>query len=195
VITPEQLRRIMPYGAGRISTFHAALAGAMAEFEINTTARQAAFLAQLAHESGEFRYVRELASGDDYEGREDLGNTEPGDGPRFRGRGLIQITGRKNYRLVSAALFSDPDYLLRDPTTLEQPGPACRSAGWFWVKGAGLNLSKRALAHGVLEGCDLNELADAGDFTGITLAVNGGMNGFADRKQYYARAQAALQAG
>jgi putative chitinase len=174
-LTSEQLRRIMPYGAGRIATFQAPLDAAMAEFEINTTARRAAFIAQLAHESGEFRYVRELASGEAYEGRRDLGNTEPGDGIKFKGRGLIQITGRNNYRECSEALFNDPDYLLDDPAILEQPGPACRSAAWFW-KSRGLN-----------------ELADAGDFRRITRIINGGYNGLKDREQYYARAQAVLQ--
>jgi putative chitinase len=176
MITEQQLRAIMPFGAKRGVQYLAPLAAAMAEFEINTPARQAAFIAQLAHESGEFRYVRELASGDAYEGRKDLGNTEPGDGVRFRGRGLIQITGRANYRACSAALFEDPDFLLNDPAVLEQPGPACRSAAWFW-KTRGLN-----------------ELADAGDFARITKRINGGYNGQAEREQYHARAQVALGA-
>jgi putative chitinase len=122
MITEQQLRAIMPFGAKRGVQYLAPLAAAMAEFEINTPARQAAFIAQLAHESGEFRYVRELASGDASEGRKDLGNTEPGDGVRFRGRGLIQITGRANYRACSAALFEDPDFLLNDPARAARPG-------------------------------------------------------------------------
>ena len=170
MIGVDDLRRIMPFGAGRIPTYHAALVGAMGEFEINTPARQAAFIAQIAHESGEFRYVRELASGGAYEGRRDLGNIEPGDGVKFKGRGLIQITGRHNYRACSEALFGDPDYLLEDPAILEQPGPACRSAAWFW-KSRGLN-----------------ELADAGDFGRITKLINGGYNGMEDRERYHASA-------
>lgn len=99
------------------------------KFQINTPQRLAAFLAQLCHESGNFRYVRELASGQAYEGRKDLGNTEPGDGPKFKGRGLIQITGRTNYKAVGDALQYD---FLAKPEDLELPGPACMSAGWFW---------------------------------------------------------------
>ena len=162
----------------RLEVFFGPLAEEMEEFEINTPEREAAFVAQIAHESAGLQYVRELASGSAYEGRKDLGNTEPGDGPRFRGRGLIQITGRKMYGLCGEALGLE---LLEHPELLEQTRQACRSAAWFWRTGAGLNLSKRARAHGVPEGCDLNDLADAGDFLGITLAINGGTNGQQDR--------------
>ena len=140
----------------------------MAEFEINTPARQAAFLAQIGHESGQLRYVRELASGAAYEGRKDLGNTQPGDGVRFKGRGLIQITGRANYLKCGEALGLD---LIADPELLEQPINACRSAGWFW------------------ESRGLNALADAGDFLRITKRINGGTNGLADRQALYESAQ------
>lgn len=173
-MTLDQLRRIMPHaGTLRISAYADHLAAAMYEFGIDTPARQAAFLAQVAHESGSLRYVRELASGDAYEGRADLGNTEPGDGRRFRGRGLIQITGRANYRDCSRALFGD-DRLLTSPELLEDPRAACRSAAWFW------------------RSRDLNPLADVGAFRAITKAVNGGFNGYDDRLAYYERAQAVL---
>jgi putative chitinase len=147
----------------------------MAEFEINTPARQAAFLAQIGHESGQLRYVRELASGEDYEGRKDLGNVEPGDGERYKGRGLIQITGRKNYLACSMALFND-DRLIQFPELLEDPTNACRSAGWFW-KSSGLN-----------------ELADEGmaSFGIVTRRINGGLNGMADRLTLYRKAQEVL---
>lgn len=173
-MTFDQLRRIMPHaGTLRLSTYVDHLAAAMHEYGIDTPARQAAFLAQVAHESGSLRYVRELASGDAYEGRADLGNTEPGDGRRFRGRGLIQITGRANYRDCSRALFGD-DRLLNSPELLEEPRAACRSAAWFW------------------RSRDLNPLADVGAFRAITKAVNGGFNGYDDRLAYYERAQAVL---
>ena len=91
----------------------------MDEFGITTPARQAAFLAQVCHESGSLHYTRELADGTAYEGRADLGNTEPGDGPRFRGRGLIQVTGRANYRACGTALNLDlighPEMLIYAP--------------------------------------------------------------------------------
>ena len=97
VITGAQLQSIMPFAKARIPSFVAPLNAAMYEFHINSPLRQAAFIAQIAHESGELRYVKEIASGAAYEGRKDLGNTQPGDGMRYKGRGLIQITGRNNY--------------------------------------------------------------------------------------------------
>ncbi len=164
LVTANDLKRILPLAGARADTFCAPLNIAMGEFEINTPARQAAFIAQIAHESGQFRYVRELASGAAYEGRVDLGNTMKGDGVRFRGRGLIQITGRANYKACGAALGLD---LILYPELLEQPMYACRSAAWFW-KSRGLN-----------------ELADAGDQVKITRRINGGTNGLAERLAYF----------
>lgn len=157
----------------RLEHFIDPLNDAMAEFEINTLQREAAFVAQLAHESGEFRYVRELATGDAYENRADLGNTQPGDGRRYRGRGLIQITGRDNYRRCGDALDVD---LIAEPQRLEGDVLACRSAGWFWRD------------HG------LNELADKRDFRTITKRINGGFNGYAERLHYWERAKEVLRA-
>lgn len=154
----------------------APLTVAMAAYEIGTPARQAAFLAQVGHESGGLRYSREVwgptPAQRKYEGRADLGNTQPGDGSRFRGRGLIQITGRANYRACSVALFGDPDRLLFAPEVLERPDFAALSAGWFWD------------AH------NLNQWADLGNFEILTRRINGGLNGYADR---HARYVAALQ--
>ena len=167
-----ELQRIMPYAGKRARMFLDPLNEAMEEFEISLSqARESAFLAQIAHESGELRYVREIASGAAYEGREDLGNTEPGDGERFRGRGLIQVTGRKNYGDCGEALGLD---LLHEPQLLEEPRNACRSAGWFW-KSRGLN-----------------DFADKGGFEVITRRINGGLNGYADRLAYFRRAQQTL---
>ena len=143
----------------------------MDEFEINTVERQSMFLAQIAHESGGLRYVRELATGEAYDGRLDLGNTEPGDGARYKGRGLIQITGRANYRDCGSALGVD---LIGNPELLESPEFACRSAAWFW-KSRGLN-----------------EMADRGDFKMVTKRINGGYNGYQDRLKYYEAAQRIL---
>ena len=161
MITAAQLLKIMPFaGQRRVATFIAPLSAAMAEFGINTPARQASFLSQIGHESGQLQYVRELASGDAYEGRRDLGNTMAGDGRRYRGRGLIQITGRANYAACGAALGLD---LLATPELLEQPVSACRSAAWFWKRNG------------------LNEMADAGDQVRVTRRINGGTNGLAER--------------
>ena len=125
MITLEQLRQIMPYAdAPRAALYLVPLNEAMAEYEINTPRRQCAFLAQVAHESGSLRYVRELASGAAYEYRKDLGNTMAGDGKRYKGRGLIQITGRNNYRLCSLALYGQAEMLLAKPEPVPVPLPA-----------------------------------------------------------------------
>jgi len=168
----SDLQAIMPQvNSGRASRFLAPLNAAMEEFDINTPARQAAFLAQIAHESGQLLYVLELASGNRYEGRRDLGNVFPGDGVKYKGRGLIQITGRSNYLQCGEALGLP---LIDHPELLEQPENACRSAAWFW-KSRGLN-----------------ELADAGEFERITRKINGGLTGQTDRLAFYGRAQEAL---
>ena len=168
-----ELLKIMPYAQSRVDAFLDPLNAAMLEFFIDTPKREAAFLAQVAHESGELRYVRELADGSAYEGRADLGNTEPGDGQRFRGRGLIQITGRANYRECGDALNLS---LVDAPALLEIPENACRSAAWFWHKRG------------------LNELADADQFKTITKRINGGLNGYPDRVTHWERAKAVLMA-
>lgn len=179
MITLDQLRAIMPFAGQRAEVFLDPLNRAMDEFSIDTPGRQAAFLAQIGHESGSLRYVRELASGSAYDtGRlaERLGNTpeDDDDGERYKGRGLIQITGTANYRECSAALFGDEQHLLDHPEILELPEHACRSAAWFWLR------------H------HLNDHADVGDFTRITRIINGGTNGMVDRVAFYERAKAVL---
>ena len=159
-MTLDQLRQIMPMARYRALEFLAPLNDTMAEFDISTPARQASFLSQIGHESGQLRYVKELASGNAYEGRLSLGNTQPGDGIRYKGRGLIQITGRANYTACMLALDID---CVEHPEILETPANACRSAGWFWK------------SHG------LNELADTGNQIAVTRRINGGTNGLDDR--------------
>jgi predicted chitinase len=167
-VSLQQLRQIMPnVSEARAQQMLPHLNAAMAEAGINTPKRQAAFLAQLAHESGEFRYMEEIASGAAYEGRTDLGNTQPGDGTRFKGRGPIQLTGRANYQAASQALGID---LVNNPTRAADPDVGFRTAAWFW------------------NSRNLNSHADAGNFDAITYRVNGGYNGKAERDAYYARA-------
>lgn len=166
-MTPDQLHLIYPQAGANINKFIDPINTAMTEFEINTKARQAAFISQVGHESGQLRYVKELASGAAYEGRADLGNTISGDGIKFKGRGLIQITGRTNYTALMIALDID---CIEHPEVVEEPVNACRSAAWFWK------------THG------LNELADVSDFIKITRRINGGTNGLEDRQQLYAKA-------
>lgn len=170
-VTLAQLAAVMPLARSRAAAFLAPLNAAMLEFGITTPARQASFLSQVGHESGQLRYVCELASGQAYEGRADLGNTQRGDGVRFRGRGLLQVTGRANYAACGKALGMD---LLAKPELLEQAVNACRSAGWFWQTRG------------------LNALADAGDQERVTRRINGGVNGLAERLALFAVAQRAL---
>lgn len=170
-VTLAQLLTIMPLARSRAATFMAPLNAAMLEFGITTPARAASFLSQVGHESGQLLYVRELASGQAYEGRADLGNVRPGDGVRFRGRGLLQVTGRANYAACGKALGLD---LLAQPELLEQTVNACRSAGWFWQTRG------------------LNALADAGDQVNVTRRINGGVNGLAERLALYQAARKVL---
>jgi len=168
----DDLRSIMPLARKLADLFATPLTSAMAEFGIDTPQRQASFIAQIAHESGQLRFTREMwgptPAQRGYEGRVDLGNTYPGDGFRYRGRGLIQITGRANYRTCGAMLGFD---LLSFPELLEGPTLAARSAAWFWRK------------HG------LNALADAGEQVEICRRINGGKNGLQERLNFYAEAR------
>lgn len=180
-LTEQQLQRIMPNARRQAGVFVSALNAAMDHRQINTPKRQAVFLAQVGHESGQLNYVRELG-GDQYLSKYDtgalaarLGNTPEadGDGQRYRGRGLIQITGHNNYLRCSLALFGD-ERLLRTPELLELPQWAAESAAWFWwVRG-------------------LNVLADQGEFEQVTRKINGGLNGLQDRLQLWERARAVL---
>jgi len=173
-LTPELLRAVMPKVPDDQATRFAELLNTtLKEFDINSPRRQAAFLAQLAHESGQLRHMEEIASGEAYEGRKDLGNTQPGDGKRYKGRGPIQLTGRANYRKAGQALGLD---LEGKPEQASQPEVGFRVAGWFWK------------SHG------LNELADKGDFRAITRRINGGLNGLESRQKYYDNALKALGA-
>lgn len=149
------------------------ITAAMAEYGIDTPARQAAFLAQVGHESGGLHWLVELwgptLAQKRYEGRADLGNVKPGDGIKFRGRGYLQTTGRFNYVKTGAALGVD---LIAAPELLGQPALAARSAAWFWK------------THG------LNEIAD--DCAACTRRVNGGMNGYDERLALFELAKKAL---
>jgi putative chitinase len=173
-LTPDQLGKIAIYlKEPKLSIFSDALNWAMAQFDILGLNQQAAFIAQVMHESGGCKYVREIASGSAYEGRKDLGNTEKGDGVKFKGRGLIQITGRANYTELGLAFKID---LVNNPELLEEPEYAAMSAAWFWN-------SRR-----------LNRYADgtAAGFITITKRINGGTNGLKDRRMYWELAKKIL---
>lgn len=178
MITLDDLKAICPHTKrATLEPFVDPLNGAMDEFEVSANGlREAAFLAQAAHESGGFNYMRELASGEAYEGRADLGNTQPGWGVLYKGRGIFQLTGETNFKLAGTELYGDPDWLLYHPEKAGDPPDACRIAGWFWKRNG------------------LNELADKGDFYRITRRINGGTNGWTDRVVHYERAKHTLGA-
>lgn len=168
MLDENSLKKILPCSTPKIrSIYLPLLIKYMTQYEINTKLRISAFIAQIGHESGSLVYTKELASGDAYEGRKDLGNVQKGDGRKYKGRGLIQITGRNNYSSISSAFGID---FLSNPELLEQPEYAVKSACWWWK------------THG------LNELSDRGEFLKITKVINGGTNGLLDRQSIYNRA-------
>lgn len=183
VVTPGMLVTAMGARLDRAMRYAHHLDVACKEYGITTAPRLAAFLATVGHESQSLRYVREVwgptPAQQRYEGRKDLGNVEPGDGFRFRGRGLIQTTGRANCRRLTQRLrarFGDAPDFERRPELLEEPRWAAMSAADYWDM------------HG------LNAPADAGDFDAITRIVNGGFNGKEDRVRRYELAKAVLEA-
>lgn len=203
MLTADILRAALPAARPTdIARFVTPLAEACAEWSIDTPLRLAAFLAQIAHESGQLcalaenlnysadallrvfprhfeasqaatyaRHPDRIASRV-YANRMGNGDEASGDGWRYRGRGLIQVTGKTNYAACGTALGLD---LIAQPELLEQPGPAARSAAWFWHRNG------------------LNRPADAHDIETITRRINGGLSGLDDRKAHYARACAALE--
>lgn len=181
-ITPDLLIAAVGCTRANAERFAPHLAEGCAHYRIDTPERLAAFLAQLGHESGSFAYVREIADGSAYEGRRDLGNTEPGDGRRYPGRGLIQLTGKSNHAAVSRwlAWAGAPDFVAQ-PEKLEEPRWAALSACAYWAENG------------------LNPLADRGEYVAIGRAINRGSmydtrqaNGEADRLQRWERAKAAM---
>lgn len=137
--------------------------GLLTKCQIDSPRRLAFFLAQVCHESDGLRVTEEYASGKAYEFRKDLGNTQPGDGVKFKGRGLIQLTGRNNYVRLGKELGVD---LLKEPHLVEAFPLALQAALSFW------------------HWRDINKATDRGDFQLVTRLINGGLNGYADRKRY-----------
>ncbi len=143
----------------------------MNHYQINTPLLQAHFLAQIGHESGELRFKEEIASGRAYEGRRDLGNTQTGDGARYKGRGLIQLTGRANYneyqRLnrFGSQVLEEPDKVAANPNLCVDV------AGWYW------------------ESRNINSFAERDDLERVTRIINGGLNGLAHRRTLLHRAK------
>jgi putative chitinase len=174
-LAPALLRAAVGCTAELADIYADHLADACEMLDIRGPVRMAAFLAQLGHESGSLKYTAELWGPTEaqktYEGRKSLGNTQIGDGYYFRGRGLIQVTGRANYTAMAEWLGLD---LLTTPELLEQPRWAALSAATWWAR----------------HGC--NQLADAGDFVALTRKINGGTNGLEDRQRRWEKAKQAL---
>ena len=164
-------------GSYQLERFYKPMLERMQTAQINTPLRWAHFLAQTGHESGDLQYLEELASGQAYEGRADLGNAQPGDGPRFKGRGLIQLTGRVNYAAYGRSIGLDLTVDGNWNKVATNPALAVDVACWFWT------------IHG------LNKLADVDDLLKITRRVNGGLIGIEDRADHLERAEFVLLPG
>lgn len=173
-LTTDQLVQVAGTGdlQERLKLFTPGVNACFDKYQINTPLRMAHFLAQVMHESGGFRWLREIwgptATQARYEGRRDLGNTQGGDGKRFMGRGLIQLTGRSNYAQFSKDYGVD---FVAKPELVEQAPYAVMVAGWYW------------------NSRNINKLADSDDLRAVTRAINGGYNGIKDREKYLKRAK------
>jgi putative chitinase len=190
IITAEHLAAI----AGKARPLMPALAEWMnrtcPEYEIDTPQEYSHFLAQACHETDHFNTLREYASGKAYEGRADLGNTQPGDGVKFRGRGIFQTTGRANYLQLGIKL-GYRDKFINNPELLEQPEFAVWSACEFW-KTRGLNDAANAPDNSLLKKKYRGNVIDVSPVEFISLTINGGYNGMDERKKFYALAKKVL---
>jgi putative chitinase len=169
----EKLSVVMPRALpAKIDLYYDPLVAGMKKHDITSNLRMAHFIAQIGHETASFLFAEEIADGSAYEGRSDLGNTQSGDGKRFKGRGLIQLTGRANYAAYSKD--SGVDYVAKPELVASDPFVAVDVACWFWN------------THGI------NKLADEDDVKAVTKRINGGFNGLDDRIEYLVRAKAVL---
>jgi putative chitinase len=154
-----------------IAEVGAVLAATLESYDITNRLRIAHFLGQTCEESAGYRTTEEFASGKEYEGRADLGNTQKGDGPRYKGRGLLQLTGRANYADYGKALGVD---LVNNPTLAAQPALSLKIACEYWKR------------HNINADCDRD------DVQAVTRKVNGGLNGLSDRIAFTQKAKAAV---
>ena len=170
--------------AARVTALEMPINTMLEEFGIDTNYRIAAFLANAIVESDHLRTFEEYASGQEYEGRKDLGNTQPGDGKRFKGRGIIQVTGRNNYKACGDYFSTDlttplgrPEQLATDVST------ALRSGGWFWTMHVKPNLNTYA---------DLGPNGFAETVHRVNGAVTAKRTHWPERVKYYKRALTVL---
>lgn len=178
-VDAQTMREVAPHFSGAngerqnqiITAVGEVLSSTLARYGIDSRLRIAHFLGQTCHESAGFRTTEEFASGEAYEGRRDLGNVKPGDGVRYKGRGLLQLTGRANYREVGELI----DVRLEDqPELAAEPVLSLKIACEFWKKK------------------NLNRLCDADDIVAVTRLINGGTNGLDERRTFTARAKTAV---
>lgn len=171
--TKEKLSLVLPRATdARVSLYFPLLVASMTRYGITSNLQIAHFIAQIGHESGSFLYAEELADGSAYEGRVDLGNTQRGDGKRFKGRGLIQLTGRANYQSYSD--YTGRKCVLEPDIVSDDPALCVDVACWFWKTR------------------NIGPLADADDAKAVTKRINGGYNGLDDRLDNLARAKALM---
>lgn len=171
--TKDKLAIVLPLAtASRLDLYFEALSAGMTKYGITSGLQAAHFIAQLGHESMSFLYCEEIASGAAYEGRSDLGNNQPGDGRRYKGRGLIQLTGRANYTAYSK--YTGIDYVTMPECLSDDPVVAVDVSCWFW-KDRGVD-----------------RLAEQDDVKAVTRRINGGYNGLDDRMHNLRRAKAVL---
>ena len=180
VFSPSDMSGLLIQADASISPENAAnygptLLATALKYQINTPLRLAHWLAQLLFESGSLKYTEELASGSAYENRRSLGNTQRGDGRRYKGRGLIQITGKYNYNRYDKFAGFDA---LAHPERLATLPYAVDSAGWFWAHGTPQNL---------------NNIADKDNVSLVTKLINGGYRGLNDRKRKLRGAKEAIE--
>jgi putative chitinase len=178
-VDSQTMREVAPTFSGApaasqakiIAEAGAVLAATLESYDITSRLRIAHFLGQTCEESAGYRTTEEFASGREYEGRQDLGNTHKGDGPRYKGRGLLQLTGRANYADYGKALGVD---LVNNPTLAAQPALSLKIACEYWKR------------H------DINADCDRDDAQAVTRKVNGGLNGLSDRIAFTQKAKTAV---
>ena len=175
-LTADVLARVMGCSLDRARQMLPGYIGAMHAADITNVNRAAMFAAQLGHESVGLQYMEEIASGQAYEGRADLGNVRPGDGVRYKGSGPIQLTGRNNFRAFTRWAndkgHADIDFEARPELVRQDPRWGFLAASWYWT----------------VARPQINPMSDRRDLEGVTRAINGGLNGLADRRARYGRA-------
>ena len=173
-ITEKQVKFIMPRAMdSRVAEFVKSFNDYAEQFGITTPLRAAHYIAQVAHETGQLKWLEEIASGAQYEGRKDLGNTQKGDGKRFKGRGYLQTTGRANYQAYQNSGFCNGDLMSHPEWLAKQPGCQKASMYYWWKR-------------------KINAAADRDDCRAVTKLINGGYNHYAERAQFTRMAKSAL---